>query len=81
MLHTLDSQDKALVANGKFTNLGLNCFWSAVDAAVQKWDRDQLNHKAFKAVRGNPSAFQKQFNRRTSGNDKYHWHKDKQCRQ
>ena len=38
MLHTLDSQDRTLVADGKFTNAGLNKFWSAVDAAVQKWD-------------------------------------------
>ena len=77
MLHTWDPKDFSSVGrDGNFTASGLTRYWRALDAAFQKWDRDQLNSK--KQTQGNWQA-QSAINMKLkkSGNDKYHWHKGK----
>ena len=43
MLHTWDAQDRALISDGWFTAKGYKAYWESIDAAFQKFEKDQLN--------------------------------------
>ena len=68
MLNTWDSHDKSLVTDSELNASGKEKYWQAVDNAVQKWDRDQMNMKS-------KAQFKKGFKPnagKLGGNVKYH---------
>ena len=80
MLNTWDPHDGTLVSNSVFTSEGLKKYWNCIDAAFQKWDRDQMNsmQKSAKAssFAVNNRSRQQNFPRRQQSRfhaDKYHW--------
>ena len=77
---TWDRTDLTYFAEGRMSSIGWSTYWHAINKAIEKWDRNQLQMRSRSTDmpktnfgrRENSKNYTKHFHRQRP-NDKYHW--------